>query len=56
MDDFAVLPLQIFDWASRAQRPFHELAASGIIVLLVVLLTFNAVAVYIRQKMQKPLS
>jgi phosphate transport system permease protein len=56
MDDFAVLPLQIFDWASRAQKPFHELAASGIIVLLAVLLTFNAVAVYIRQKMQKPLS
>jgi phosphate transport system permease protein len=56
MDHFAVLPLQIFDWASRAQKPFHELAASGIIVLLAVLLTFNAVAVLIRQKMQKPLS
>ena len=56
MDDFTVLPLQIFDWASRAQKPFHELAASGILVLLAVLLTFNAVAVLIRQKMQKPLS
>jgi phosphate transport system permease protein len=56
MDKFAVLPLQIFHWAGLAQKTFHELAASGIIVLLAVLLTFNAVAVLIRHRMQKPLS
>ncbi|MDZ7831983.1 MAG: PstA family ABC transporter permease [Desulfobacterales bacterium] len=56
MDDFTAMPLQIFNWAQRPQASFHEIAASGIIVLLAVLLTFNAAAVLIRQKFQKPLS
>ncbi|MEQ8787500.1 MAG: ABC transporter permease subunit [Pirellulaceae bacterium] len=56
MDDFSVMPLQIFTWASRPQAAFHSLAASGIIVLLAMLLAFNAVAVLIRHKMQKPLT
>lgn len=56
MDDFTAMPLQIFNWAQRPQAPFHDIAASGIIVLLAVLLTFNAAAVLIRQKFQKPLS
>jgi phosphate transport system permease protein len=56
MDDFTAMPLQIYNWAGRPQREFHAVAASGIIVLLIVLLCFNTVAVVIRQKMQKPLS
>lgn len=56
MDDFSVMPLQIYNWAGRPQAEFHNLAASGIIVLLAVLLVFNAIAVFIRQKFQKPLS
>lgn len=56
MDDFTVMPLQIYNWTSRPQEAFHDIAAGGIIVLLVILLSFNAVAVLIRQKMQKPLS
>lgn len=56
MDEFTAMPLQIYDWASRPQTEFHHVAASGIIVLLAVLLTFNAVAVFIRQRFQKPLS
>lgn len=56
MDDFSVMPLQIYNWAGRPQAAFHELAASGILVLLVVLLAFNAIAVFIRQKFHKPLS
>lgn len=55
MSDFSVLPLQIFNWAQRPQAGFHDLAASAIIVQLVVLLAFNGVAVFIRQKLQKPL-
>ena len=50
MDNFTVMPLQIFNWASRPQPAFHHVAAAGIIVLLAVLLTFNAFAVLIRQK------
>ena len=56
MDDFTVLPLQIYNWAGRPQKEFHEVAAAGIIVLLAVLLVFNGVAVFVRQKLEKPLS
>jgi phosphate transport system permease protein len=56
MDAFTALPIQIFNWVSRPQQEFHELAATGIIVLLVVLLTMNSVAVFIRHKMERKLS
>ena len=42
---FTVLPIQIFNWVSRPQAGFHEAAAAGIIVLLILLLGMNAVAV-----------
>lgn len=47
-DGFTVLPIQIFNWASRPQAAFHENAAAGIIVLMVVLLLFNSVAIAFR--------
>ena len=56
MGDFTALPLQIYNWAQRPQTEFHDLAASGIIVLLVVLLSFNALAIYIRHRTHRPLS
>ncbi|MEJ6517078.1 MAG: phosphate ABC transporter permease PstA [Pseudomonadales bacterium] len=55
MDSFTALPIQIFNWVSRPQQEFHELAAGGIIVLLIVLLTMNATAIFIRQKTEKKL-
>ncbi len=56
MDEFTVMPLQIYNWAQRPQSEFHALAASGIIVLLGVLFVFNISAVLIRQFSQKNLS
>ena len=56
MSDFTVLPFQIFNWAGRPQEDFRGLAAAAILVLLAVLLTFNGVAVFIRQKLHRPLS
>lgn len=50
---FTVLPIQIYNWVSRPQADFHAIAASGIIVLLVVLLAMNGVAVYLRNRFQK---
>lgn len=50
MDEFTALPIQIFNWTSRPQQEFHELASAGIVVLLCVLLMMNAVAVYIRHR------
>ncbi len=56
MDNFTVMPLQIYNWSQRPQSEFHQVAATGILVLLAVLFVFNALAVLIRQKVQKPLS
>ena len=53
MDAFTALPIQIFNWASRPQKEFLGLAAAGIIVLLVVLLTMNAAAILIRHRFQR---
>ena len=52
LDHFTVLPIQIFNWASRPQAGFHEDAAAAIIVLLVVLLSMNAVAIILRNRFQ----
>ena len=53
MDAFTALPIQIFNWASRPQENFHQLAAAGIIVLLATLLLMNATAVWIRQRAER---
>ena len=50
---FTVLPIQIYNWVSRPQKGFHDNAAAGIIVLMVVLLIMNATAVLLRNKFQK---
>ena len=49
------MPLQIYNWTSRPQEEFHTIAAGGIVVLLAILLSFNAVAVFIRHRMQNKL-
>lgn len=53
MDDFSVLPIQIFNWVSRPQKEFHVNAAAAIIVLLLVTFLMNAIAVYLRNRWQK---
>jgi phosphate transport system permease protein len=53
MDPFTVLPVQIFNWISRPQEGFRLIAASGIIVLLVVLLSLNAFAIWLRNRYQR---
>ena len=52
LDRFTVLPIQIYNWVSRPQADFQGLAAGGIVVLLLVLLSMNALAVYLRNKFQ----
>ena len=50
---FTVLPLQILNWTSQPQADFRSLAAAGIIVLLVMLLSLNAAAIWIRNHYQQ---
>ena len=54
LDDFTALPIQIYNWASRPQSEFQNLAAAGILVLLGVLFVMNSVAIVLRQRAGRP--
>ena len=45
-----VMPAQIFTWASMPERAYIERTAAGIMVLLTILLSLNALAIYLRKK------
>lgn len=47
---FTVVPIQIYQWTSRPEQEFRAVAAAAIIVLLVVMLTMNALAIFVRQR------
>ncbi|HEX9649090.1 MAG TPA: phosphate ABC transporter permease PstA [Cyclobacteriaceae bacterium] len=53
MDEFSVLPIQIFNWVSRPQQGFITNAAAAIIILLLITLVMNGIAVYFRNRWQK---
>ena len=48
-----VLPMQIFLWSDEVDRGFVEKTSAAIIVLLIVLLSMNALAIYFRNKFEK---
>jgi phosphate transport system permease protein len=47
---FTTLPAQIYQWTSRPQQEFQHLAAAGIICLLILLVTLNATAIWLRNR------
>ncbi len=53
MDDFTVLPIQIFNWVSRPDHDFVVNAAAGIIILLGITFLLNGLAVFLRYRWQK---
>ncbi|MGD8427649.1 MAG: phosphate ABC transporter permease PstA [Balneolaceae bacterium] len=53
LDEFTVLPVQIFNWVTRPQHEFIINAAAGIIVLLTITFVMNGIAVYLRYRWQK---
>jgi phosphate transport system permease protein len=53
LDQFTVLPIQIYNWISRPQAGFSDAAAAGIVVLLVVLLSMNALAILLRNHFER---
>ncbi len=53
LDEFSVLPIQIFNWISRPQAGFELNAAAAIIILLLITFVMNGIAVYFRNKWQK---
>ena len=53
LDATTVLPAQIYTWSTESLRGYGERTAAGILVLLTVLLSLNAVAVKLRNRAQQ---
>ena len=53
LDRFTVMPIQIYNWVSQPQDDFRGLAAAGIILLLIMLLSLNSFAIFLRDYFQK---
>ena len=51
-DPATVLPVQIFLWSDEVNRGFVEKTSAAIIVLLVFLLSMNAIAIYLRNRFE----
>jgi phosphate transport system permease protein len=47
---FTTLPIQIYQWTARPQAEFRNLAAAAILVLLILLITLNSTAVFLRNR------
>jgi len=52
---FTTLPIQIYQWTSRPQAEFRNIAAAAIIVLMVLLLALNASAILLRNRYSRRL-
>ncbi len=50
---FTTLPIQIYQWTSRPQAEFRNLAAAAILVLMVLLLTLNTSAILLRNRFSR---
>jgi len=53
LDATTVLPAQVYTWSTESLRGYGERTAAGILVLLAVLLSLNAVAVKLRNRAQQ---
>ena len=52
---FTVMPIQMFNWVSRPEQEFQVNAAAAGVILLGMTLAMNAIAIYLRQRMQRNL-
>ncbi|WP_339843172.1 phosphate ABC transporter permease PstA [uncultured Halopseudomonas sp.] len=52
-DSATVLPVQIYLWASSSEQGFVELASAGIMVLLTFMITMNAIAIWLRKRLER---
>ncbi|BCL59860.1 phosphate transport system permease protein PstA [Desulfomarina profundi] len=51
-DAATVLPVQIYLWADSPERAFTEKTSAAIMILLIFLISMNALAVYLRKKFE----
>jgi phosphate transport system permease protein len=50
---FTALPIQIYNWTSRPQAEFRNIAAAAILVLMLSLLSLNAIAILLRNRFSR---
>jgi phosphate transport system permease protein len=50
---YTALPVQIYNWTKQPDPEFQTLAAAGAMVLLVIVLSMNAVAIFLRNRYRK---
>ena len=51
--EFTVMPIQMFNWTSRPQAEFLEIAAAAGLVLLAITLLLNGTAIWLRYRLRK---
>jgi phosphate transport system permease protein len=51
--EFTTMPIQMFNWTSRPQAEFLEIAAAAGLVLLVITLLMNGTAIWLRYRLRK---
>jgi phosphate ABC transporter permease subunit PstA len=54
LSGFTTMPIQIFDWASRSQAAFQQVAAAASILLLFLVIGLNGLAIIIRNRYTTP--
>ena len=52
-DKYTVLPIQIYNWATRPQAAFQEISAGAILVLLVLMSLLNLAAILLRARLSR---
>jgi len=52
---FTTLPIQVYQWTSRPQDEFRNIAAAAILVLLIILLALNTIAILLRNRYSRRL-
>ena len=53
---FTVLPIQMFNWTSRPEEAFQLNAAAAGLILVVMTLSMNGLAIYLRYRLRKNLN
>jgi phosphate transport system permease protein len=51
--EYTALPVQIYNWTKQPDADFQTLAAAGAIVLLLIVLSMNAVAIFVRNRYRR---
>jgi phosphate transport system permease protein len=52
-ESFTVMPMQMFNWTQRPEAAFQQNAAAAGIVLLIITLSLNGAAIWLRYRMRK---